>query len=358
MPTSSQPEERCSALQRALAACERSVAGRCEQAARACNVKRKQVAECWSALEAAKCAVKPPPSTPPPEPSAAHPIPTNAIESVDANNRIYRVGADGRIHIDDSCATRSLGRPPVLPTMAAAPACGKSHCVAVTTLGEAISWATSIEGDRFGQLGCGSRRSPSPYEVQRVALPTVAGRVTKVAAGECHSAFVSENGGVWLCGSDRWLQLGQDRFWSKGAIWQRLPRQVTKLQGVHVADVACGGDHTLVLDACGRVWAFGRGEHGQLYGSSDRPFTAPPAVSKALSRPARRAGGGGGGGGGSGGSGGQTGHGLEGCAEGCEGGEASGRVGLVARVVARAHCSCVLDDAGSLLRCVGECRGT
>ena len=49
-----------------------------------------------------------------------------------------------------------------------------------------------------------------------------------------------------------------------------------------MVSAACGSDHTLALDVEGRVWAFGRGEHGQCFGEHTRPFTAAPTVSAAL----------------------------------------------------------------------------
>jgi alpha-tubulin suppressor-like RCC1 family protein len=38
-----------------------------------------------------------------------------------------------------------------------------------------------------------------------------------VAAGDCHSAFVTEAGELYVCGSDRWLQLGQPVLCRKAA---------------------------------------------------------------------------------------------------------------------------------------------
>jgi len=58
---------------------------------------------------------------------------------------------------------------------------------------------------------------------------------------------------------------------------------VPALSNVRVVDVACGADHTVALDSHNNVWAWGRGEHGQLFGSTNRPFTAPPTMAAKLS---------------------------------------------------------------------------
>ena len=88
-------------------------------------------------------------------------------------------------------------------------------------------------------------------------------------------------------------------------------------RGSHVLSkcgVACGEDHTLALDDEGRVWAWGRGEHGQLFGAADRQFTAPPKPSSVL----------------------------------------TGREGAVA-VAAAGHCSCSRLVGGATPRCTGKC---
>ena len=249
----------CSALRKTLAVCEQQVAGRCATSAAACDTKRAQYHDC---LERSK---QLPPTT------------------KDANGRSYALGSDGTVLIDDSRAKSNLLPPLDLPRLAGLPECGKSHCVAVSALGEAISWATSArDGGRYGQLGWGSAHveAYTPHRIQLGANKTV-----KAAAGDDHSAFVDAAGGLWLCGVDRWEQLGRGAvLWKGGAVWQREPKPVPALQNVRVIDVACGADHTIALDEERRVWAWGRGEHGQLFGASNRPLTSPPTVSAALSK--------------------------------------------------------------------------
>ena len=203
------------------------------------------------------------------------------MATMDANHRKYSLGSEGVVHIDDSECKRALPAMK-LPPLHAAPSCGASHCIAVTRTFQAVSWATSAAGSRFGQLGWGDAKT-RPYDVGQVVMSEAAGCLASVAAGDAHTALVTESGGLWLCGSDRWTQLGQEQFWSKGHVWQRKPQPCAALRqrGVQVVAAACGADHTLGLDTLGRVWAFGRGEHGQLFEAS-RPFTSPPEVSTAL----------------------------------------------------------------------------
>lgn len=191
-----------------------------------------------------------------------------------------------------------------LPPLQSAAVCGEAHCLAVSVCGRAYSWATARSGNRFGQLGLGD--SSCSEQARAVAMPANV-RVVQAAAGDNHSALLDSQGGVWLFGCDRWTQLGQNLLWKKGAVWQRTPVHVggalsragsqysepsesgaqTSAQsgaqtGTQLIQVACGADHSLAVASDGNVWAWGRGEHGQLFGSSDRPFTAAPRRSGAL----------------------------------------------------------------------------
>jgi len=116
------------------------------------------------------------------------------------------------------------------------------------------------------------------------------------------------------CGCLAWTQLGQPVMWKRGAVWQREPKDVPSLvaAGTRIVDVACGTDHTIALDEQSNVWAWGRGEFGQLFGATKRPFTSPPAISPVLS------------------------------------------ASTVRHVLAVGHCSCALDEARRVLRCVGR----
>ena len=134
-----------------------------------------------------------------------------------------------------------------------------------------------------------------------------------------HSAILDSLGHLWLCGCDRWQQLGlgssragsSGYTWKGGKLWQdRFRRDVHVVELLRrldptlaamddgrssstteggtpsrrwIRDVALGGDHTVVLSSNMRdVIAFGKGSEGQL-GLSSKPFVSSPAKSKILS---------------------------------------------------------------------------
>ena len=168
----------CASLRRALAACERAVAGRCAESARACDRVRRELKLCESRLP-----------QPPPPPSPPPPLPTAVV--MDSNGRAYIRACDGSIQCDDSAVGLApLPPPPHLPPLSSL-SCGVAHCVAIAkTLNEAYSWATAPVGNRFGQLGS-SDKPQAQYHVrpQRVALPLDVRRIVGASAGDAHTCL-------------------------------------------------------------------------------------------------------------------------------------------------------------------------
>jgi alpha-tubulin suppressor-like RCC1 family protein len=137
-----------------------------------------------------------------------------------------------------------------------------------------------------------------------------------------HTAILDTEGRLWVCGCDRWQQLGlgssqsgsSGYTWTGGRLWQEQlqlnTHVVTLLQTLDpslgsastsstatataassdddqsrrfIRDVALGGDHTVILSANKKdVITFGKGAEDQL-GLSSKPFVSAPTKSKTLS---------------------------------------------------------------------------
>ncbi|XP_028318385.1 retinitis pigmentosa GTPase regulator b isoform X3 [Gouania willdenowi] len=81
----------------------------------------------------------------------------------------------------------------------------------------------------------------------------------KIACGDEHTALITENGKLFMFGSNNWGQLG---LGSKVTI--NKPTCVKALKCEKVQLVACGRNHTLVCTAQGGVYASGGNSEGQL----------------------------------------------------------------------------------------------
>ncbi|XP_020224034.1 ultraviolet-B receptor UVR8 isoform X1 [Cajanus cajan] len=146
-------------------------------------------------------------------------------------------------------------------------ACGGAHVIALTSAGKVLSWGRG----NSGQLGHGEVVSNALYPKAVTSLDGYV--ITHVAAGWSHSAFVSDPGCVFTCGDGSFGQLGHGDQASHYS-----PVKVSCFVDQHVAQVACGMRHSLVLlkgrccyaDCAGnQVYGFGSGKRGQL-GVNDR----------------------------------------------------------------------------------------
>ncbi|GJQ11117.1 hypothetical protein GpartN1_g2908.t1 [Galdieria partita] len=140
--------------------------------------------------------------------------------------------------------------------------CGKNHCLALTKERRVLSWGLS---DVFGQLGRGQLTPQDKCETPgSVVLPKDI-RVQKVSCGDAHSAFLMEDGSVWTCGSNQWLQLGNKQEpWKDGNDRNPTPQRVEGIGQRVATDIACGANHTLILIKDGTVYSCGFGQWGQL----------------------------------------------------------------------------------------------
>ncbi|XP_051913396.1 retinitis pigmentosa GTPase regulator b isoform X3 [Hippocampus zosterae] len=81
----------------------------------------------------------------------------------------------------------------------------------------------------------------------------------KIACGDEHTALLTENGKLFMFGSNNWGQLG---LGSKMTV--KKPTCVRALKSEKIQLVACGRNHTLICTAQGHVYATGGNSEGQL----------------------------------------------------------------------------------------------
>eukprot|EP00727_Mastigamoeba_balamuthi_P006120 m51a1_g2127 hypothetical protein (540) ;mRNA; f:1691298-1693880 len=197
---------------------------------------------------------------------------------------------------------------------AASIACGAHHAAAVDDAGRAYTWGRGSEGC----LGHGAALADTDVDEPReVAALSRAGAVAAVCAGAAHSVALTREGEVYTWGSAERGQLGRGASatasptpklvrhtlalveggrvaaFGAGSYGQLgagqpgadegAPTLVEGLRGV--AEVSCGGDHSLAVTDAGDVLAWGWNGAGQLGvgdtadrfspAQQDRPLGAP-----------------------------------------------------------------------------------
>ncbi|XP_047333790.1 ultraviolet-B receptor UVR8-like [Impatiens glandulifera] len=132
-------------------------------------------------------------------------------------------------------------------------AVGAFHNLALDGDGKLWAWGNN----EYGQLGTGDTQPKSqPIHVQ--GLDDLI--LIDIAAGGWHSTALTNEGKVygWGRGEHGRLGFGDDKS-SK-----MVPQKVELLVEEDIVQVSCGGTHSVALTRDGRMFSFGRGDHGRL----------------------------------------------------------------------------------------------
>ncbi|KAM9370368.1 protein RCC2 [Phaethornis superciliosus] len=181
-----------------------------------------------------------------------------------------------------------------------AAACGRNHTLALTESGSVFAFGEN----KMGQLGLGNQTDavPSPTQIMYNGQP-----ITKLACGAEFSMIMDCKGNLYSFGCPEYGQLGHNSDGKFIARAQRIeydcelvPRrvaifiektkdgQILPVPNVVVRDVACGANHTLVLDSQKRVFSWGFGGYGRL-GHAEQKDEMVPRLVKLFDFPGRGA---------------------------------------------------------------------
>ncbi|KAG6524509.1 hypothetical protein ZIOFF_014421 [Zingiber officinale] len=145
-------------------------------------------------------------------------------------------------------------------------AVGAFHNLALQEDGTLWAWGNN----EYGQLGTGDTQPRSqPVPVWGLSSLTL----VDIAAGGWHSTALTDEGEVyaWGRGEHGRLGFGDDKS-SK-----MVPQKVQLLVGANIVQVSCGGTHSVALTLDGRMYSFGRGDHGRL-GYGKKVTTGHPTM--------------------------------------------------------------------------------
>ncbi|MBU1238744.1 hypothetical protein KJ865_03455, partial [Myxococcota bacterium] len=145
--------------------------------------------------------------------------------------------------------------------------CGGYSCCALANDGQFYCWGQNT----FGQLGTAEENGESVLVPGQVSTVLSFGPNLMVAVGETHACAVKSNNGLYCWGDNTSGKCGQPASQDKLYTPTAYPISGEMLsQGVRIATVTLGNNHTCVIDTADKVWCMGNNEHGQLgIGTSD-----------------------------------------------------------------------------------------
>lgn len=148
---------------------------------------------------------------------------------------------------------------------------GGMHSIFLSEKGDIYTFGCNDEG----ALGRDTREPGSEHIPTKITLP---GKVSKISAGDSHSAVLLTDGRVFVWGSFR------DSHGSMGLTTdgkkQLEPYEV--LPKIKCVDIASGVDHLVLLSENGQLYTMGCAEQGQLGRLSSKTATGETRRGKVL----------------------------------------------------------------------------
>lgn len=136
-------------------------------------------------------------------------------------------------------------------------ACGPMHTLSLTKDGRVYTYGCNDEG-ALGRVTDGDER----LEATPTVVVSLENKITKVCAGDSHSAALTDKQEVFVWGNFR------DEHGSVGLTpccnGEPSYSPIQIMAGAKFIDIASGSNHMLLLDTSGTVYSFGVGAQGQL----------------------------------------------------------------------------------------------
>lgn len=199
----------------------------------------------------------------------------------EASSEIFILDSGGKLHVSKCVDEKTFDPARLLEgamrrTSIEKVRCGREHCIAVSSRGEAFAWGSNSHGQLgLGQVGDLSDVDP---EIPRKLILPDGVRIRDASCGRQHTILLDRNGTVFGVGNDQWAQLGVSaepwlRSHEKASGEVRKSSLVGELAGRAVAG---GGQHSVMLVRDGTVFSFGFNRWGQL-GHHNYSSLAPPS---------------------------------------------------------------------------------
>uniref|UniRef100_A0A0L8HTX3 HECT-type E3 ubiquitin transferase n=1 Tax=Octopus bimaculoides TaxID=37653 RepID=A0A0L8HTX3_OCTBM len=148
-------------------------------------------------------------------------------------------------------------------------ACGLNHSLCVSKDGSTV-WAFG-DGD-YGKLGLGNCAARSlPTKIELLQGQTI----KKVCCGAQFSIALTKDGKVFSWGQDRFIGLPEP-------LWRNhtKPQQIPTLADFFIIDIDVGSEHTIVLSNEGDVWVWGSNAEGQLGNGTTNSVREPQKIAE------------------------------------------------------------------------------
>lgn len=132
--------------------------------------------------------------------------------------------------------------------------CGKFHSICLTTRRNIFTWGQGSHC-RLGHGEANEEDQLAPKEIYTLSQR----KPIFVAAGESHSAAITEKHNLFTWGNGGFGRLGHETDMKEGS-----PKLIEELKHESIVQVSCGAFHTIAVSNRGHVYSFGQNKYGKL----------------------------------------------------------------------------------------------
>jgi len=120
---------------------------------------------------------------------------------------------------------------------------GEDHCALISTDNEAFIWGYGLDG-RLANKRKTNSNTPIKIELEGKSV-----EFAKISCGGHHTAMLTKNGDLYICGNGREGQLGNGNSLESAAVARNEPVFVRhfRLSNEKVVDVQCGSSHSIAV---------------------------------------------------------------------------------------------------------------
>jgi alpha-tubulin suppressor-like RCC1 family protein len=173
--------------------------------------------------------------------------------------------------------------PGVVPLAAKAVAvsAGSAWNAALLADGRVMTWGYSSSYNNLGRPGVTSSDAPPGFVLDAVTSQPLT-NVVSVSAGWLHGLALNAAGQIQAWGHNSYGELGQNLFSnsSASAVLVKTPSGASAWSGITM--VAAGGNHSLAMDAAGKVYSWGYSQNGELGDGANHPRVNSSALPAAV----------------------------------------------------------------------------
>ena len=202
----------------------------------------------------------------------------NHTAAIDNTGNVYTWGTNGSGQLGNGNTTQQntpilINNSAILNKVILSIVCARDHTIALDNTGKVYAWGANGSG----QLGTGNttlQKNPVLINTGAIANKVIA----YIVCGSNHTVVLDNTGNLYAWGANGGGQLGDGTFGTGSDKYTPILINTGDIANNVIAYIACGFNHTIVIDNIGKLYAWGINSSGQLGDSTVTQRNTPLSI--------------------------------------------------------------------------------